>query len=191
MGLIQALWGLSNPNAFEIAEWKGKKIRVALVSDKGRQRANIGGLIADEGRITISTRCMYDYGINDEIKFRGKCYVITAIDDSNNEVAPQNTAIVKATYLQEMRLNLFEVNQQTRNLRVDTPVITVANGKATITCATLDAIIYYTTDGTLPNSLSPVYKGEFELGTADTVMAIALHKNRHPSTVAVWSKTII
>lgn len=189
MGLIQAMWGISNPNAFEIAEWKGKKIRVALVSDKGRQRANIGRLIADEGRITISTRCMYDYGINDEIKFRGKHYVITDIDDSNNEVAPQNTALVKATYLQEMRLNLFEVNQQTRNLRVDTPVITVENGKATITCGTLDAIIYYTMDGTFPNSLSPVYKGEFDLGTADTIWAMALHKNRQPSTVAVWSKT--
>lgn len=186
MGLIQALWGLSNPNAFEIAEWKGKRIRVAVVADKGRQRANIGGLLADEGRITISTRMVLDYGINDEIKFKDKWYVITAIDDSNNEVAPQNTALVKATYLQEIRLSLFEVNQQTRNLRVDTPIITVANGKATITCDTLDAEIYYTTDGTLPNSLSPVYKGEFELGTADTVMAIAIKEGYAASEVSKY-----
>ncbi len=189
MGLIQALWGLSNPNSFEIAEWKGKKIRVAVVADKGRQRANIGGLLADEGRITISTRMVLDYGINDEIKFRDKWYVITAIDDSNNEVAPQNTALVKATYLQEIRLSLFEVNQQTRNLRVDTPVITVANGKATITCDTLDAEIYYTIDGTLPNSLSMLYKGEFDVTTVNVVYAIALRKNREPSALAVWSKT--
>lgn len=182
------MWGLSNPNAYEIAEWKGKKIRVAVVSDKGRQRANVGNLIADEGRITISTRVVLDYGINDEILFRGKCYVITAIDDSNSEVAPQNTAIVKATYLQEIKLSLFEVNQMTRNLRVATPVITVADGKATITCSTLDAEIYYTVDGYIPSSLSPQYSMPFEIGSAEVVYAIALKDGRLPSAIGVWRR---
>ena len=188
MGIVQALWGLSNPNAYEIAEWKGKRLRVAVVTDKGRQRANIGNLVADEGGITISTRMVQSFGINDEIKFRGKWYVITAIDDSNSEVTPQNTAVVKAEYLQEIRLTLFEVNQVTRNLRVDTPVITVDGATATITCGTLDAIIYYTTDGTAPSSVSTRYKGAFDVSTADTVYAIALNKNRQPSKLAKWSR---
>lgn len=190
MGLVQALWGLSNPNAFETAEWKGKRIRVEVVIDKGRQRANINGLLADEGRITLSTRMVLNYGINDEIKFRDKLYVITAIDDSNNEVAPQNTAQVSATYLQGIRLNLFEVNQKTRNLHVNKPVISVANNKATIACATLDAEIFYTIDGTVPSSLSTLYKGEFDVSTVDKVFAIALHENRQPSKLVVWSKTL-
>lgn len=190
MGLVQALWGLSNPNAFETAEWKGKRIRVEVVTDKGRQRANINGLLADEGRITLSTRMVLNYGINDEIKFRDKLYVITAIDDSNNEVAPQNTAQVSATYLQGIRLNLFEVNQKTRNLHVNKPVISVANNKATIACATLDAEIFYTIDGTVPSSLSTLYKGEFDVSTVDKVFAIALHENRQPSKLVVWSKTL-
>lgn len=189
MGLVQIMWGLSNPNAFEIAEWKGKRIRVAVVTDKGRQRANAGNLLADEGGITISTRMVQDFGINDEIKFRGKWYVITAIDDTNNEVAPQNTAIVRADYLQEIRLTLFEVNQKTRNLRVETPVITANGTTATIDCGTMDAEIHYTTDGTVPSSISPLYKSEFDIGTADTIYAIALNNNRQPSKVGKWSKT--
>ena len=189
MGLVQLLWGLSDPNAFETAEWKGKRIRVAVVADKGRQRGNVDNLLADEGGITISTRMVQDFGINDEIKFRGKWYVITHIDDSNSEVAPQNTAIVKADYLQEIKLTLFEVNQQTRNLRVETPVIAVSGTTATITCGTFEAEIHYTTDGTAPSSISPLYKGEFDIGTADVIYAIALNANRQPSKVGRWSKT--
>lgn len=185
MGLVQVLWGLSNPNAFEIAEWKGKRIRVAVVSDKGRQRSSTGNLIADEGGITISTRMVLDYGINDEIKFRGKCYVITAIDDSNTEVAPQNTAIVRADYLQEIKMTLFEVNQQTRNLRVETPRITVVDGKVTITCGTLDADIYYTTDGSRPSSAANLYKGGFAT-TADVIKAIATREGYMPSGVSEY-----
>lgn len=188
MGMADIYWRLSLSDAFETAEWNGKRIKVRVLSPMQTRRSNVGNLLADDGYIALQTRYVYDYGINDVVKFRNKCYVITDIKRDTYEALPQSATIMGAR-LQDITLDLFEVNQQTRNLRVDTPIITVANGKATITCDTLDAEIYYTTDGTIPNSLSPVYKGEFELGTADTVMAIALHKNRQPSTLAVWSKT--
>ena len=188
MGLVQFLWTRSDSNAYETAEWNGKTIKVQVVADRRRERGNVGNLLADEGGITLSTRNAEPYGINDVVIFRGKNYVITAIDDENYDVTPQNTALVKAKLLEEIRLTLFQVNSKTRNLPCDTPIITVVDNVATITCDTLDATIYYSIDGYAPSSLSPKYKEPFAIGTADKVYALALKNNRLPSKLGVWSR---
>lgn len=182
------MWSRSDSNAYETAEWNGKTIKVQVVADKRRERNNVGNLIADEGGITLSTRNTEQYGINDVVKFRGKYYVITAIDDDNYGITPQNTALVKAKLLQEIRLTLFQINSKTRNLHCATPVITVDGTTATITCDTMDAVIYYSLDGYVPSSLSPKYSQPFDIGTADKVYALALKDGRLPSKIGVWSK---
>lgn len=182
------MWSRSDSNAYETAEWNGKTIKVQVVADKRRERNNVGNLIADEGGITLSTRNTEQYGINDVVKFRGKHYVITAIDDDNYDVTPQNTALVKAKLLQEIRLTLFQVNSKTRNLHCATPIITVVDNVATITCDTMDAVVYYSLDGYVPSSLSPKYSQPFDIGTADKVYALALKDGRLPSKIGVWSK---
>lgn len=188
MGLVQFLWSRSDSNAYETAEWNGKTIKVHVIADKRRERGNVGNLLADEGGITLATRNTEQYGINDVVKFRDKYYVITAIDDNNYDVTPQNTALVNAKYLQEIRLTLFQVNSKTRNLHCATPIISVENNVATITCETMDSTVYYSVDGYLPSSLSPKYTAPVNIGTADVIFAIALKDGRLPSKVGVWKR---
>lgn len=190
MGLIQDLRALSNPAAFEWAEWKGRRIKVEVRSAWGRSRGTASGnVIADEGHITISTRYVYPYGINDEILFRGKRFVITDISGDNYEITPQNTVWVRPELSQEITLTLFEVGQMTRNLRVPTPVITSDGTNITISVDLLDTNIYYTIDGTYPSSLSAKYVEPFAVGSIDTVYAIATRKGYQKSDVGVWKIT--
>lgn len=190
MGLIQDLRALSNPAAFEWAEWKDRRIKVEVRSAWGRSRGTASGnVIADEGHITISTRYVYPYGINDEILFRGKRFVITDISGDNYEITPQSTVWVRPELSQEITLTLFEVGQMTRNLRVPTPVITSDGTNITISVDLLDTNIYYTIDGTYPSSLSAKYVEPFAVGSIDTVYAIATRKGYQKSDVGVWKIT--
>lgn len=188
MGIVKTLWSLTDNNAYETAWWNDKPIKVRVVTDKRIDRGNVGNLITDEGGITVATRYVDKYGINDYVKFRNKLYVITGIDDNNYDILPQNTSLVKADCLQEITLNLFEVNGRTRNLHCATPIITVEGTTATITCDTMDAVIYYSLDGYVPSSLSPKYTQPFDIGEADVVYALAIKDGRLPSTVGVWKK---
>jgi hypothetical protein len=65
------------------------------------------------------------------------------------------------------------------------PVITwnSSTNKATITCATDGATIYYTTDGSEPTSGSSVYSAEIPLTNSTTVRAIAI-KSETSSSIA-------
>ena len=190
MGIVQLLWKTSNQTAYEWAEWRGiynKRIKVEILHSKDTQRANNGNLIADEGRITLRTRYVEQYGINDRIIFRNKTYVITGFSNDNYEILPQNAAFVKGDYLQEITMFLFEVNSNTRNIPCATPVITVSETTATITCDTQYATIYYTTNGTRPSSMSTKYTAPFDIGTAEKIYAIAVQPNYMPSALGAWS----
>jgi hypothetical protein len=60
------------------------------------------------------------------------------------------------------------------------PVFSVAAGtyttvqNVTLTSATPDAVIYYTTNGTNPNGGSTVYAGPIAVGTSETIQAVAI-----------------
>lgn len=187
MGMLDVYWKMSLADAYETAQWQGKKIKVRSLSPQQLRRANTGNLLADEGEIALQTRYVNDYKINDEVKYRGKLYVITDVKRDTYEALPQSTAIMGAR-LQDITLMLYEVNGSTRNLRCDMPIITVDGTTATITCDTMDAVIYYSLDGYLPSSLSPKYSQAFDIGTADTVYAIALKDGRMPSKIGVWKR---
>jgi Tol biopolymer transport system component len=74
------------------------------------------------------------------------------------------------------------------------PIFTPAADEAvgsvdiTITCATSGATIYYTTDGSMPTTASPVYSGSIHRAVATTVKAYAVKAGLTDS--AVVSKTI-
>lgn len=79
---------------------------------------------------------------------------------------------------------------------VETPVITVEpltnNMYAVeITCATEDAVIYYTTDGTTPDENANLYNGTFTAESGMTVKAIATKEGWSNSDVAVYENVSI
>ena len=187
MSIIDIYWRLSLDGAFEWAMWQDKRIKVKVLSPQTLKRGVYNNIIADEGHLTLQTRFVEDYKIDDEVKFRGKRYVITDVTRDTAEVVPQASMFMDSR-LQDVTLQLFEVNSKTRNLHCATPVITVAGTIATITCDTMDAVIYYSLNGYAPSSLSPKYSQPFDIGTADTVYAIALKDDRLPSRIGVWKK---
>ena len=77
-----------------------------------------------------------------------------------------------------------------------TPVFRPAAGAYTgaqsvsITDATADATIYYTTDGTTPTNASNAYSTPITVGTSETVKAIAIEVGYYPSAVASAAYTI-
>ena len=90
------------------------------------------------------------------------------------------------------------VSQTTPKLTVAAPVITPNGGSftgtqsVTITSATTDALIYYTTDGTTPTTAANRYTGSsFDLTDTTTVKAIAVKGGMLDSavTTAVFTKT--
>lgn len=77
-----------------------------------------------------------------------------------------------------------------------TPVLSLAGGTyatsqtLTISDQTQRATIYYTTNGTSPNSSSNVYQGQIVVSSSETVEAIAVASNYSVSTVAAAAYTI-
>lgn len=65
------------------------------------------------------------------------------------------------------------------------PVITISSHSATITCATSDAVIYYTTNGMTPTEASAVYVSSVGGLTGKTIKARAYKAGLLPSGVAV------
>lgn len=68
------------------------------------------------------------------------------------------------------------------------PVITISNGIATVTCATEGARIFYTLDGSNPDSTSETYEGPITL-TGDTVIKAIAVKNDILSSVVTETYT--
>lgn len=67
---------------------------------------------------------------------------------------------------------------------VATPVITITDTTATITCATDGATIYYTLDGSTPTSASTAYSSAITLTQSCTIKAIATKSGMTDSEVA-------
>lgn len=79
---------------------------------------------------------------------------------------------------------------------VATPVISPDPGtypgplSVSITCATLGALIYYTTDGSTPDASSTLYSGAFDLNSSATVKAIAIYGGAVFSSIASSAFTV-
>lgn len=188
MGYIQASFQISDNNAFEWAYWNNKRFKVYEVENKSRSRGVTGNnVIADTGHIVIGTRYNLGFMINDTVFFRGKTYIITDGNNSAKEVSPQAMQYAAAKYNLTTWLYLFEVGQATREQTCATPTFTLSGTSLTITCDTLNAVIYYTTDGTAPSSLSTKYTAPISTTGVDKVYAIALCKGYEKSPIVVWT----
>lgn len=71
------------------------------------------------------------------------------------------------------------------------PIISFEGSTVTITCATADASIYYTTDGSTPTTSSTLYEGAFNISETATVKAIAVLNGYENSSVAEKECVII
>lgn len=80
---------------------------------------------------------------------------------------------------------------------VETPVISPTSGAyvsdqlITITCTTSGASIYYTEDGSTPDSGDTLYTTPFTLGSAKTIKAIGIKAGLTDSGIASETYTIV
>ncbi|MDO5395257.1 MAG: chitobiase/beta-hexosaminidase C-terminal domain-containing protein, partial [Bacteroidales bacterium] len=68
--------------------------------------------------------------------------------------------------------------------KVETPSILCSNNIVSITCATADAQVFYTTNGDEPDATAELYDGAFSITETVTVKAIALKEGYDNSDVA-------
>ena len=187
MGYVTATWNMSDNSAFEWAYWNKKRFKVYADENKSRSRGVTGNnVIADTGRIVIGTRYNLGFKENDTVTFRGKNYVITDVNDSSHEVAPQAMQYAAAGNILTTWLYLFEVGQATRAQICAVPTFSLSGSTLTIECDTLGAVIYYTTDETAPSSLSTKYTAPITITGVNKVYALAICKGFSPSPITVW-----
>jgi hypothetical protein len=93
-------------------------------------------------------------------------------------------------------LDLFVKGEGTGTQTVATPSFTPATGtyyetqNVSISCATVDATIYYTTNGNDPDETSTLYTGSFDITETTTVKAIAYKEGMNASNIASATYTI-
>lgn len=77
------------------------------------------------------------------------------------------------------------VTQQVKYTPAPTPVISLNDGMISISCASENAVVYYTTDGSIPNSGSAVYTEGFEALRGTTYRAVAYAAGYDASPVSM------
>ena len=108
--------------------------------------------------------------------------------------------VASATYTEPLKLNgnctiramaenpkLFQSETADYNVgwfKVETPEIVFDGIIANISCATPNARIFYTTDGTTPTEESPRYMGQLTMSQTCTLKALAVKEDYHNSTVS-------
>jgi len=106
------------------------------------------------------------------------------------------TTVIRAIAVKDENTYSEEVSAKYTVLRVSPPVITPLGGETligtqvSIETDTLGADIYYTTDGTDPTSLSPLYTDSITITESTTIKAIAT-KNGYIDSYLVTSVYII
>ena len=104
---------------------------------------------------------------------------------SVNITQTESMTVIKA--IAKAAIDAIPTDVTTFNLPAcEVPVITFdyTTSKVSITCATPNSTIYYTTDGSVPTTSSTVYGGLFSVAGSTTVKAFATKSGILPSTVA-------
>ncbi len=164
----------------------------------------VGGTYNDKVEVTLTcatadVTIYYTTDGTEPSEANGEAY----IDGSPFELV--DTTTVKAVAVKEGNTNSavatanYTIVDTTPAITVATPVFSPVTGTyndkvdVTLTCATADATIYYTTDGTEPSAANgEMYDGNpFELVDTTTVKAIAVRSGDLDSAVATASYTIV
>lgn len=101
--------------------------------------------------------------------------------DGTNFLTVDDNAITPASavpYLRAYNVAIWATFRRASDSRCENPAITVAAGTATITCGTVGAEVYYTTDGSTPvktqfNPASALYSGGFAVTPGTVIRAAA------------------
>lgn len=110
-------------------------------------------------------------------------------NDSSRKIANKLNVLNKTMADISDTLKVIAYNQLPT---VATPVISLSSNKAAITCATSNAVIHYTTDGTEPTADSAVYSEPLSIAASPTtIKAIAMKLDCHDSAVASKEFTIV
>lgn len=96
--------------------------------------------------------------------------------NTNYQIAPRSNDDIAFVQQGTVDMPVIEVNPLTNALY-----------SVEITCATEDASIYYTTDGTTPDEQSEIYESSFIIAGGVTIKAIAMKNGMASSDVAVYA----
>lgn len=136
--------------------------------------------------VSTITSAMHQYVVNTAI---GEWFTITNKADAGDYVSLSglNLSSIREALNKRVRPTRRDAgdNSSRFRLRVATPSIFVSGDRIGIVCETSGAVIYYTTDGSLPSPESSQYTGEkLELGSGRVVRAYAVHGSMSDSAVA-------
>lgn len=145
-----------------------------------------GGTFSRESLVTITTKTE---GADIYYTTDGTDPTVTNSYKYEAPVMIDSSATLKAIAVKEEMRN-SKIAEAQFILTAEKPVITPKEGNihgtqlVTITSATKDAVIYYTTDGKTPTVKSTRYVEPFKIDASMTVKAIAVKQGREPSDVA-------
>ena len=128
------------------------------------------------------TNIVFECTVAGDAQYGPGCFTVNvgsyAIEDKIGEWNGCAECVTFTAVLNQVRITKIIVTVEEGGLSV--PVIQPASGtyfgpiEVSISCYTPDATIYYTTDGTDPNTLSPVYSSPFTASHDMTVKAVAV-----------------
>lgn len=119
--MLDLMWAISNPNAYEWARWapedrsKYKNIKVEKISDTEKRRNPIyQNLMTNAKSVLLSTIYANDYKPRQQIYYRGKWHVIINVTENEKDIVPQQALLLGANVNKEYYLEIIEkdVSQQ-------------------------------------------------------------------------------
>lgn len=117
--MLDLMWAISNQLACEWADWFSKvennkqKIRVEKIGNTEKRRNHtFQNIMTETNKIILSTRFRNDYRANakQHIFYRGKWYLIIGVTENEDEVVPQQAALLGRNVHTEYFLELVEVD---------------------------------------------------------------------------------
>ncbi len=119
----------------------------------------------------------------------------TSSNQYNNPITLKSSSTLKAIAIKD-DMEISDIKIAEYILKVSTPIFNLEEGiyndekEVTITCNTQDAMIYYTLDGTDPDTSSNQYSGTITITSSSTLKAIAYKNNLTPSNIKTANYTL-